>query len=308
MKAAAPHLLGVRREPAGSFFIPSLGHGAGEKTQNPGAGVGPFKASGGFMQIRLDGKRALVTGGNTGIGEEIAICLAEAGACVAINYLLHPEAAQSLVERILAEKGDAIAISADVSDPDAVARMFKNMDAVWGGIDILVNNAGIDGSRAFAWESDVQAWRKVIDVNLMGSFFCAREALKRMVPQGKGVVLNVSSVHEEIAWSGYSAYTVSKAAIGMLTKNMAQEAAPHGVRVLAVAPGAIETPINRAVWTDPKSRQDLLDKIPLRRIGDPKEIARMVAVLVSDAASYMTGRSVFVDGGMTDYPDFSHGG
>ena len=260
------------------------------------------------MQIRLDGKRALVTGANSGIGEAIALALAEAGACVAINYLAQPEAAQSLVQRILAERGDAMALDADIADPEAVAAMFQRVDAIWGGVDILVNNAGIDGSRAPAWESEIPAWRKVIDVNLLGTFYCAREALKRMVPQKTGVVLNLSSVHEEIAWSGYSAYTASKAAVGMLTKNLAQEAAPHGVRVLAVAPGAIETPINRAVWTDPASRQDLLDKIPLGRIGEPQEIAAMVVVLVSDTASYLTGRTIFVDGGMTDYPDFSHGG
>jgi NAD(P)-dependent dehydrogenase (short-subunit alcohol dehydrogenase family) len=158
------------------------------------------------------------------------------------------------------------------------------------------------------WDADVAAWRKVIEVNLFGAFFCAREALKRMVPQKSGVVLSTSSVHEEIAWSGYSAYTSSKAAVSMLTKTLAQEAAPHGVRVLTVAPGAIKTPINRSVWSDPKSLQDLLQKIPLKRIGEPQDVAGMVVVLVSDVASYVTGRTIFVDGGMTDYPDFAHGG
>lgn len=260
------------------------------------------------MEIRLDGKRALVTGGNSGIGEAIVAALAEAGARVAINYHNRPEAAQSAVERVVEQRGEAMAISADVSDPDAVAAMFRRLDESWGGIDILINNAGIDGVRALAWEADLTAWRGVLEVNLIGSFVCAREALKRMVAQKGGVVLNISSVHEEIAWSGYSAYTASKAAIGMLTKNLAQEAAPHGVRVLAVAPGAVQTPINRSVWSDPRSMQDLLNKIPLNRIGTPGDIARMVVVLSSDAASYLTGRTVFVDGGMTDFPDFSHGG
>ena len=123
----------------------------------------------------------------------------------------------------------------------------------WSGIDILINNAGIDGDRALGWEADIAAWRKVIEVNLFGAFYCAREALKRMVPQKSGVVLSTSSVHEEIAWSGYSAYTASKAAVSMLTKTLAQEAAPHGVRVLAVGPGAIKTPINRSVWSDPRA-------------------------------------------------------
>ena len=129
-----------------------------------------------------------------------------------------------------------------------------------------------------------------------------------MVPQRSGVVLSMSSVHDGIAWSGYSAYAASKAAVAMLTKTLAQEAAPHGVRVLAVAPGAIRTPINRAVWSDAQNMKDLLTKIPLLRIGDPDDVARMVVVLVSDVASYVTGRTVFVDGGMTDYPDFEHGG
>ena len=260
------------------------------------------------MNIRLDGKRAVVTGGNSGIGEAIALCLAEAGARVAINYVTHPEAAASLVQRIQEQNGIATANKADVSDPEAIATMFANIESAWGGIDILVNNAGIDGNRAYGWEADNAAWRKVIEVNLMGAYYCAREALHRMVPQKSGVIINISSVHEEIAWSGYSAYTASKAAVSMLTKTLAQEAAPYGVRVLSVAPGAIKTPINRPVWSNPKNLQDLREKIPLRRIGEPEEVARMVVVLASDIASYVTGRTIFVDGGMTDYPDFAHGG
>ena len=260
------------------------------------------------MNIRLDQKRALVTGGNSGIGEAIVLGLADAGAKVAINYVSHPEDAQSLVQRITDRHGDAIALQADVSDAGAIAKMFGSIDEVWGGIDILINNAGTEGERALGWEADISAWRKVIEVNLFGAFYCASEALKRMVPQKSGIVLNISSVHEQIAWSGYSAYTASKAAVSMLTKTLAQEAAPYGVRVLSVAPGAIKTPINRSVWSDPQSLQDLLEKIPLNRLGEPEDIARMVVVLVSDVASYVTGRSIFVDGGMTDYPDFAHGG
>ncbi len=260
------------------------------------------------MEIRLDGKRALVTGGNSGIGEAIVLALAEAGAHVAINFRSNPEAAQSLVQRIRDQQGTAMAIEADVSISSDVAHMFARIVESWGGIDILINNAGIDGGRALGWEADIAAWRNVIDVNLLGSFYCAREALQRMVPQRSGVILNISSVHEEIAWSGYSAYTASKAAVSMLTKTLAQEAAPHGVRVLSLAPGAIRTPINRSVWSDQHSMQDLLEKIPLNRIGEPQEAARMVVVLVSDIASYITGRTIFVDGGMTDYPDFAHGG
>ena len=169
------------------------------------------------MNISLDGKRALVTGGNSGIGEAISLALADSGARVAVNYVAHPDAAQSLVQRIEEQGGTAMALEADVTDPEAVSSMFGKLDREWGGIDVLVNNAGIDGPRANGWDADVTAWRKVIDVNLMGAFFCAREALRRMVPQSAGVILNISSVHEEIAWSGYSAYAASKAAVGMLT-------------------------------------------------------------------------------------------
>ncbi|MEO8095262.1 MAG: SDR family oxidoreductase [Pseudolysinimonas sp.] len=260
------------------------------------------------MNIRLEHKRALVTGGNSGIGAAIALALAEAGARVAINYVSHPEAAERLVQTMTQKHGEAIAIPADVSDPKAVADLFRQVDAAWGGIDILINNAGIDGASAPGGEADVTKWRAVIEVNLFGAFYCAREALQRMVRQKSGVVLSTSSVHEEIAWSGHSAYTASKAALSMLTKTLAQEAAPHGVRVLAVAPGAIKTPINRAVWSNPDGLSDLLAKIPLNRIGEPDDIARMVVMLVSEAASYVTGRTIFVDGGMTDYPGFSHGG
>lgn len=260
------------------------------------------------MDIRLDGKRALVTGGNSGIGAAIAAALADAGARVAINYVVHPEAAQDLAAQIQDKGGEALSIQADVSDPAAVMRMFAQIDQAWGGIDILVNSAGIDGARAPAWEADFAAWRKVIEVNLLGAFSCAQQALARMVAQKHGVILNISSVHEVIAWSGYSAYTASKAGLAMMTQTLAQEAAPYGVRVLAVAPGAIKTPINRSVWSDPAHLRDLLEKIPLNRIGDPDDIARMVVVLVSDVAAYVTGRTVFVDGGMTDYPDFAHGG
>jgi glucose 1-dehydrogenase len=260
------------------------------------------------MNIRLEGKRALVTGGNSGIGAAIALALAEAGAKVAINYMGHPKAANALVKTIKQKRGEAISIQADVSDPKAVGKLFQQIDKAWSGIDILINNAGIDGASALGWKADIIAWRQVIEVNLFGAFYCAREALKRMVPQKSGVVLSTTSVHEVIAWSGYSAYTASKAAVSMLTKTLAQEAAPHGVRVLAVGPGAIKTTINRPVWSNRKNMKDLLGKIPLKRIGEPDEIARMVVVLVSDTASYVTGRTVFVDGGMTDYPDFAHGG
>ena len=260
------------------------------------------------MNVELKGKRALVTGGSSGIGHAIASALATAGAKVALTYRTHPKAADALVRAIKKKRGSAIAVQADVADAASVAKLFETIDAAWGGLDILINNAGMDGRRTFAWEADFAEWRKVLEVNLFGAFYCSSEALKRMLPRKKGVILSISSVHEEIAWSGYSAYTASKAGLAMMTKTLAQEAAPYGVRVLAVAPGAIKTPINQSVWSDPKGMKDLLKKIPLRRIGETSDVASMVVMLVSDRASYVTGRTIFVDGGMTDYPDFATGG
>ncbi len=260
------------------------------------------------MEIRLDGKRALVTGANSGIGKAVALALGEAGAAVAVNYVERPEAAEEVARAIRELDSWALALEADVSKPGAVAGLFERLDEEWGGIDLLVNNAGIDGARAPAWESDPGDWHRVLEIDLFGTFLCAREALRRMVPAGSGVIANVTSVHEVIPWHGYSAYTTSKAGVSMLTKTLALEAAPHGVRVLAVAPGAIKTPINRQVWSDPDLEADLLEKIPAGRIGTPEDIARAVVLLASDAAAYVTGTTLFVDGGMTLYPSFEHGG
>jgi glucose 1-dehydrogenase len=260
------------------------------------------------MEVTLAGKRALVTGGTSGIGLGIATALAQAGARVCVNHLGAPEQAAAAVKALNAQGVACIEHDADVSDPAAVQGMFAALDDAWDGIDLLVNNAGIDGPRAMAWEADPGAWERVLRVNLMGPFLCAREALRRMVPQGSGAILNITSVHERIAWAGYSAYTASKAGLSLLTETLAQEAAPHGVRVLALAPGAIRTPINRSVWSDPAGMKDLLTKIPLGRIGEVQDVARMAVVLLSDAAAYVTGTTIFVDGGMTDYPDFVHGG
>ncbi|HEY1773664.1 MAG TPA: glucose 1-dehydrogenase [Gammaproteobacteria bacterium] len=260
------------------------------------------------MNIDLQGKRALVTGANSGIGRAIALAMSRAGAVVGINYIAQQDAADDVVHEIEAAGGRAIRLEADISDPEAVRAMFAEFDSSFRGVDILVNNAGTDGARALSWEADPQAWRKVLEVNLFGAFHCAQEALKRMVPQGHGVVINITSVHERIPWSGYSAYTASKAALSMLTKTLAQEAAPHGVRVLALAPGAIKTPINSDVWDKAAGLADLIDKIPEGRLGKPEDIADMAVLMASDLASYVTGTSVFIDGGMTLYPSFSHGG
>ena len=260
------------------------------------------------MNLGLSNRRVLVTGGNSGLGAAISKAFASEGARVAINYLVNPKEAERLVEEFTAVGGEALGLRGDISDPKAVETMFTAIDNAWGGIDILVNNAGIDGERALGWDADADAWSKVVDINLKGTYLCAREALKRMVAQRSGVVLNTTSVHEVIAWTGYSAYAASKAAVSMMSKTLAQEAAPHGVRVLCIAPGAIRTPINQAVWQDAEGYRDLLTKIPLGRIGEPDDVANVVVMLASDAAGYMTATMVFVDGGMTDYPSFAHGG
>jgi NAD(P)-dependent dehydrogenase (short-subunit alcohol dehydrogenase family) len=260
------------------------------------------------MEIALDRARILVTGANSGIGAAIARALAASGARVALNYLVHPEATDALLAELHGAGREAIGLQADVGDAVQVNAMFTELDRQWGGIDALVNNAGIDGVSAPAWEAEPAAWERVLRVNLYGSFLCARAALQRMVQQRSGVVLNMTSVHERIAWSGYSAYTASKAGLAMLTQTLAQEAAPFGVRVLALAPGAIRTPINRQVWDNPDALRDLLTKIPLGRIGEPEEIARVATFLVSGMASYMTGSTIYCDGAMIDYPEFAHGG
>ena len=264
-----------------------------------------------MLNIDLTGKHALVTGANSGIGAAIAHSLAAAGADVAINYHdpgRDASAAES-VARVARDAGvRALTVAADVADAEAVARMFETVDREFGSLEILVNNAGIDGPRASCWESRPADWQRVVEVNLFGAYHCAREALRRMVPARQGVIVNISSVHERIPWAGYSAYTCSKAAANMLTQTLAQEAAEFGVRVVAVAPGAIRTPINKDVWDQADSLRDLLDKIPDHRMGSPEEIAQMVTVFASDLASYVTGPSLTVDGGMVLYSAFEHGG
>lgn len=260
------------------------------------------------MNIDLTGTCALVTGGNTGIGKAIALALGDAGANVLVNYLSDDASADEVVELINAAGSDAFALKGDISKLNEVQTIFACIDERWGKLDNLVNNAGVEGQRELAWKLEPGNWQKVIDVNLNGTFNCSHEALKRMTRQGSGVIINITSVHEVIAWSGYSAYAATKAGTSMMTKTMAQEAAPKGVRVVAVAPGAIKTPINKQVWGDPDALDDLLEKIPLNRLGKPEEIATAAVFLASDKASYITGTTLFVDGAMTDYPGFAHGG
>ncbi len=260
------------------------------------------------MDINLRGKRALITGASSGLGEVIAKEFAACGAKIGLNYHSHPDAAEKIASDIRNNGSEVVILQSDVSDVKSVEAMMNGFVEKWGGIDILVNNAGIDGTRALVWESDISEWERVVKINLFGPFYCAREALKHMVDQKSGVILNITSVHENIPWAGYSSYTVAKAGLSMLTKTMAQEVGSLGIRIISLAPGAIKTPINKSVWENPETFSDLIEKIPLGRLGEREEVAKTAAFLVSDGASYITGSTLFVDGAMIDYSNFTHGG
>jgi glucose 1-dehydrogenase len=257
---------------------------------------------------RLEGRKALVTGASSGIGRAIALRLALEGASVAVNYLNQPEAAEEVVKIITDADGSALAVQADVSNESQVDAMFARAAAEFGGLDILVNNAGMETHHAFL-EMPLDAWRKVIDVDLTGAFLCAQRAARLMLQGGAGgSIVNISSVHQIIPWGGYAHYCAAKAGLDMMSKTLALELATERVRVNTIAPGAIQTPINKNVWSDPAMMKDLLRKIPTERMGQTEEIASVVAFLCSSEASYITGATLFVDGGMTLYPEFRHGG
>jgi len=261
-----------------------------------------------MIMIDLSGRRALVTGANSGLGRAIALALASAGARVGVHARADRAAAEAVIAEMSPAGGPHAAFAADVSDAAQVERLFAEVDAVFGGLDVLVNNAGLDGPREPCEQSDPAHWAQVMAVDLQGPYYCTRQALRRMLPQRRGVILQITSVHEFIPWAGYSAYTSAKAALSMFTKTVAQEVAAEGVRVLAIAPGAIRTPINADVWGHPDSLRDLDEKIAMGRPGEPEEIGRVAAFLASDLASYITGTTLAVDGGMLIYPEFSHGG
>ena len=263
----------------------------------------------------LKGQKALVTGANSGIGEGVARALGAAGADVVVNYLSQPDAAQRVAEEIARGGVQSLAIRADVSKETEVDEMIGHMMAAWGGIDILVNNAGLQRDAAFT-EMTLDQWNAVIGVNLTGMFLCARAATRMMVKQGvrpevsraAGKIVCISSVHEVIPWAGHVNYAASKGGVKLFMQSLAQEVAPHRIRVNSVAPGAIRTPINRAAWETPDALAALLKLIPYGRIGLPEDVGKVVAWLASDDADYIHGQTIFVDGGMTLYPEFAEGG
>ncbi|MCF6157848.1 MAG: glucose 1-dehydrogenase [wastewater metagenome] len=260
---------------------------------------------------RLEGKSALVTGATTGIGHAIVIQFAREGANVAINYLRHEEKAGETLKKVqdmcqsVREYGcrDLI-VQADVSKEDDVVRMFQHILKEWGRIDIVVNNAGIEQSSP-GHETKMEEFDRIIAVNLRGAFLCAREAIKHFLSrEGGGVILNNSSVHEIIPKPKYVSYAVSKSGMSNLTKTLALEYAGKGIRVNAVGPGAIITPMNKAWIDNPERKAEVERHIPIGRAGTPEEMAAVFTFLASDEASYITGQTIFACGGLTLYPEY----
>jgi glucose 1-dehydrogenase len=263
----------------------------------------------------LTGQKALVTGASSGIGKGVALALGRAGADVVVNYASQREPAEEVVAEIRHEGGNAYAHRADVSQEDQVQAMFATMLDQFGTIDILVSNAGLQKDARLE-EMTLKDWNTVIGINLTGQFLCAREAVKEFKRRGvrpevscaAGKIICISSVHEVIPWAGHVNYAASKGGVMLMMKSIAQEVAPHRIRVNSVCPGAIRTPINRPAWETPEAYAQLLKLIPYKRIGEVEDIGRVVAWLASDEADYITGASIFVDGGMTLYPGFEAGG
>jgi glucose 1-dehydrogenase len=267
---------------------------------------------------KLEGQAALVTGASSGIGAGVALALAREGAKVAVNHVSDPaqaEGAKKVVDEIRAAGATAIALEADVSDEAQIQRMFREMFAAFGTIDILVNNAGLQQDSPFV-DMTVAQWNKVISVNLTGQFLCAREAAREFLRRGvvlerscaAGKIICMSSVHEVIPWAGHCNYAASKGGVMLLMKSMAQELSPHKIRVNSIGPGAIKTPINYSAWATPEALAKLLNLIPYGRAGETADIGAAAVWLASDDSDYVTGTTLFVDGGMTLYPGFATGG
>jgi glucose 1-dehydrogenase len=263
----------------------------------------------------LKGQKALVTGANSGIGKAVALALGKAGASVVINYVVDDGTVPQMIKEIKSYGAQAIGVQADVSKELEVQAMYEAMFKKFGTIDILVNNAGIQRDSPFD-QMTLAQWQAVIDVNLTGQFLCAREAVKEFKRRGvvesvscaAGKIICMSSVHEVIPWGGHVNYASSKGGVMQLMKSIAQEVAPYRIRVNSIGPGAIKTPINHDAWATPQAENALLTLIPYQRIGVPEDIARVAVWLASDYSDYVTGTTIFADGGMTLYPGFSTGG
>lgn len=266
---------------------------------------------------RLLNQTCIVTGASSGIGKHVALAMGKDCANVVVNYISDPVAAEEIAHQI--ETNDRVAkamtFKADVSKEDQVQAMFKATVEQFGTVDILVANAGLQRD-APLHEMTLAQWQMVIDVNLTGQFLCAREAIREFIRRGRrpevscalGKIIHMSSVHEVIPWAGHANYAASKGAIVMLMQSIAQEYAPIGVRANSIAPGAIQTPINRDAWSTPEALDSLLKLIPYRRIGQPSDIGAAAVWLASDESDYINGTTLFVDGAMTCYPGFTTNG
>jgi len=262
------------------------------------------------VSTNLAGRAALVTGGDSGIGAGIVRELAARGADVALNFHTDDSAAHALVDEITRAGGKAFASSGDISREDDAERLVAETAARLGRIDILVSNAGIQID-APVFDMKAEDFRKVLDVNLTGQFLVARAAARRFRDQGMaegrrsaGVIVCMSSVHQIVPWAGHVNYATAKGGVDMLMQTLAQELATYRIRVVGIAPGAIKTDINRETWGNEAEAAKLRELIPYGRIGEVEDVAKPVAWLCSDEADYVTGTTLYVDGGMTLYPGF----
>ncbi len=263
----------------------------------------------------LKGQSALVTGANSGIGRGVACALAAAGAQVIVNYVVNKEGAQKVVDEIASKGGHALAIQADVSQEEQVEGMFQQMIEQFGTIDILVNNAGLQRDADLV-NMSLADWNKVIEVNLTGQFLCARAAVREFFRRGMvaersaalGKIICMSSVHDIIPWATHCNYSASKGGVLLFMKSVSQELARKKVRVNAISPGAIKTPINQEAWYTESAEQKLLQLIPYNRVGEVEDIGRAAVWLASDESDYINGTTLYVDGGMTCYPGFATNG
>jgi glucose 1-dehydrogenase len=266
------------------------------------------------MQISLKGQVAIVTGASSGLGAGAAKGLAASGAAVVINYHSQPEPAQKLAEEIIAAGGQAIAVGADVSDEQDVEKLFAETLKAFGRVDILIANSGLQKDAPIA-DMTLKDWNTVINVNLTGQFLCARAALRQFAKQdirpdvsrARGKIIHMSSVHQVIPWAGHVNYAASKGGVDLLMRSIAQEVGEQRIRVNSIAPGAIRTAINTKA-TEGDAEKKLLELIPYGRVGEADDVANAVVWLASDASDYVHGTTLFIDGGMSLYPEFRNNG